>query len=128
MRLFSKHNISEICFPDIDVLKMVCNIPDKKIIVYLQGAYLINTKEDLGKGVITFSNWEFIQNDKWDPDSKSWIFMSHTKIEEMENLIEFDYVDSTIIARGFAKHLPEWVKLTIVNPEISGEFEEPDAE
>lgn len=124
MKSFDETNISRICFPDVDVSRMDYEPNNKKLVMYFTGAFIIDTREDLGSGKIIFSDWETIYNDKWVHDIKVWVPINNPKGEQLENVLEFECTNFVFNLEGMGKNIAEWIRWKIVKPKINAAFEE----
>jgi hypothetical protein len=124
MKLFDETNISRICFPDIDVSRMEYKANDKILVMYITGAFIIDTREDLASGKIIFTDWEAIHNDKWEHDLKVWVPLNNPSGETLENVLRFECLHSVFNLEGMGKNIAEWIRWKIVKPKIKAEFDE----
>lgn len=115
-----KEDMKHLSFPNFQVEKIEFHPKEKKLKVFVDGAWLdTNGRHQLGKGVLFFENWDDLSVDTFDSTGKRF----ESSIEYLEDLCEFKIDDSSVVLKGFGKELGHWVKWKIINPRMHAEFE-----
>ncbi len=124
MKILDENMMKNLSFPDFDVEKIEFSPKEKKLKIFVEGAWLdINGGFELGKGVLCFSNWEDLSISRFDPCAEKWSNISEVKVEPLKDLCEVRFDDSTICLYGFGKQIGHWMEWKIQKAKMHAEFD-----
>jgi hypothetical protein len=119
-------NLSRLSFPDFNVLEINLSINEKILNIYVDGAYLEDQKgggKQLGKGKLSFKNWQSFSVRLFNNDMKNWIVLPHSDFEHLKDICEFQNKNQTICLRGFGIKSGRWLEYKIENSYIDFTFD-----
>lgn len=122
VKKFKRNEIEELYFADYDVEKMEFSASKKVLKIYLNGCARGFPRENFGRGVLIFSDWDSISNDLW--DGTKWIPIDNPLGEPFKDLLEYKFDNGTVELESFARDIPGWIRWKMGNPKMSGEFDE----
>ncbi|MBX3719771.1 MAG: hypothetical protein KF898_09010 [Parachlamydiales bacterium] len=114
MKILDIQAMKSLSFPDFDVKKVEFFSEEKKLKIYVEGAWLeINGGSHLKKGVLFFNDWESFLIRRFDPYTKKWSEVNEYAIEPLKDLCEVKFTDSAIYLCGFGKQISHWMEWKI---------------
>ena len=125
MKNLNENMMKNLSFPDFQVEKMEFSPREKILKVYVEGAWLdADGGTKLGKGVLFFNGWEALSIRRYNSETEKWSLIDvEPPVEQLIDLCEFKFIDSTVFLFGFGKNLGQWMEWEIVNAKMHGEFE-----
>lgn len=124
MKILDEDMMKNLSFPDFDIEKMEFS-PEKKILkVFVEGAWLdINGGMLLNKGILFFSDWDFLSISRYDNLLEKWIEVEINNAEELRDLCEVNWLNPNVCLCGFSKQLGDGMEWKIFNTKMHAEFE-----
>ena len=115
-------NMSNLSFPDFDVEKMEFSRQEKTLKVFVEGAWLDeNGGEMLGRGILFFSNWDFLSINRFDSDTNTLTPLENIP-EYLTDLCEADFLNSDVSLCGFGEKTGKWLEWRLKHTEMHAEF------
>ncbi len=123
-KILNESIMRNLSFPDFEVKKMEFSSREKTLIIFVGGAWLDrNEGSELGKGILFFNDWESLSIRRFDPLKEKWS-VDEFPIEQLRDICDFKFIDSTIYLCGFGKEKGQWIEWKIVNAKMHAEFEQ----
>jgi len=125
MEKIKKSLLPYLSFHDYPIESIELLYKEKRLKFFIDGAYLdINNGIFLGKGTLTFANWESISMKKYDFRIKKWIQINVAEnMDPLDEICESSFSKSRVILSGFAKNCGLWMEWEITHAKIVAEFE-----
>ncbi|NGX46713.1 MAG: hypothetical protein K1000chlam3_00074 [Chlamydiae bacterium] len=124
MKILDEKVMKNLSFPDFDVEKIEFFPKDKKLKIYIEGAWLdVDGGSQLGRGILYFNDWENFLVSRFDPDTEQWLLINVFDIEPLKDLCEVKFNNETICLYGFGKRTGHWIEWKIQKTKMCAEFD-----
>lgn len=124
MKILDEKAMQNLSFPDFDVEKIEFVPKEKKVKIFVEGAWLdIDGGFQLGRGILYFSDWENLSISRFDPHTEKWTYLNELAAEPLKDLCEVKFADPTICLYGFGKQTGYWMEWKIQKAKMHAEFD-----
>ena len=124
MKYLNVQMMQNLSFPDYEIERMEFSPQEKRLTIYIEGAWLDeNGGTRLGKGKLFFNNWDSLLINRFNSIRETWSAVDELSAEPLRNLCEFKFYNDTVFLSGFGKTLGQWMEWKIVNAKMHAEFE-----
>ena len=126
MKILDGKTMQNLSFPDFDVEKIEFAFKEKKLNIFVEGAWLdIDGGYQLGRGILYFNDWVNLIISRFDPGTEKWSHLKESAIEPLKDLCEVKFADFTVCLYGFGKQTGHWMEWKIQKAKMHAEFDHP---
>lgn len=124
MKILDETTMKNLSFPDFEVEKIEFSSEEKKLKIYIEGAWLdLNGGCQLGRGILYFNDWEDFSINRFDPQTEKWSHINASDVDPLKDICEVKFSDTFICLYGFGKQIGHWLEWKIQKAKMHAEFD-----
>lgn len=115
--------MKNLSFPDCEIEKFEFFPKEKILKIFLDGAWLdIDDGCQLGKGFVSFDEWENLLISRFSPKTEKWSPVDELTAEFLSDICEVKFSSPIVSLYGFGEKIGHWMEWKIYKAKMHAEF------